>query len=131
MRKIIFVVAVVITVILHFTYGVEDPEAQVIIMNEPLPAEAGDARQIQLEFDPDTIIPNEITLGAAEQVVWVITNTDKDEDHTFIDYEAGLTETVVVPGQTVRRLWTAPTTPGKYEPYCTIHPWIRMVLIVE
>lgn len=112
-------------------FGCGGNKASEVIMDEPVPSGAGDARHIELEFDPDTIIPNEVTIKAGEKILWVLTNTDDEEDHNFIEYEAGIDEILVVPGQTVRRLWTATNTPGTYEPYCAIHPWIRMTLIVE
>ncbi|MDW7673321.1 MAG: cupredoxin domain-containing protein [Bacillota bacterium] len=111
--------------------GGGDSANQNVVMDEPVPAGAGDATEVVLEFDPDTITPNEVTMKAGEKILFVITNTDQEEDHNFLDSDSGLKEILVVPGQTVRRLWTAPSSPGVYEPYCAIHPWIRMTFVVE
>ncbi|HHW06891.1 MAG TPA: hypothetical protein GXX34_05070 [Clostridia bacterium] len=108
------------------------PEAGVdYVLDEPVPEGAEDARVIELEFTPQTIIPNEVTMKTGEKILFVIKNTDPDGEHNFLDAASGLPEILVYPSQTVRRLWTAPTTPGEYEPTCTIHPWIKMKFIVE
>lgn len=101
------------------------------IVDEPMPSGAEDARKIELDFTPETIKPNEVTMKAGEKILFVIANTDEEEEHNFLDPNAELKEILVHPGQTVRRLWTAPTEPGVYEPNCAIHPWIRMTFIVE
>lgn len=129
MQRGVFLAIIIILSLMLFGCG--GSKASEVIMDEPVPSGAGDARHIELEFDPDTILPNTVNIKAGEKILWVITNTDVEEDHNFIEYEAGLEEILVVPGQTVRRLWTATSTPGTYEPYCAIHPWIRMTLIVE
>lgn len=101
------------------------------VLDEPVPEGAEDARVIELEFTPQTIIPNEVTMKAGEKILFVIKNTDDEGEHNFLDAASGLPEILVYPSQTVRRLWTAPTQPGEYEPMCTIHPWIKMKFIVE
>ena len=101
------------------------------VMDEPMPSGAEDAHKIELVFTPETINPNEVKMKAGEEVLFVIKNTDEEEDHNFLDPDGGLDEILVHPGQTVRRLWTAPDKPGVYEPNCAIHPWIRMTFVVE
>ncbi len=103
-------------------------------MDEPVPAGAENARKIELAFTADDIQPDSVTMKTGEKVLFVIKNTDsgpKAEDHNFLNPEAGLSEILVHPGQTVRRLWTAPTKPGTYGPSCAIHPWIRMTFVVQ
>lgn len=103
------------------------------VVDEPVPGGAENARQIELVFSADDIKPNSVTMKAGEKVLFVIKNTDleKKEDHNFLSREAGLSEILVHPGQTARRLWTASSKPATYEPSCTIHPWIRMSFVVQ
>jgi plastocyanin len=56
---------------------------------------------------------------------------DLNEDHNLVGPDIGLREIIVVPGQTVRRVWHTSDTPGEYWVGCTIHPWIAMTIIVE
>ena len=100
-------------------------------MDEPVPKGAGDAKTVNLTFTPETIVPNQLMLKAGEKVLFVIKNTDPKEDHNFLEPDAGLEEILVHPGQTVRRLWTAPSKAGEYVPSCNIHPWISMTLVVQ
>jgi uncharacterized cupredoxin-like copper-binding protein len=103
------------------------------VVDEPAPAGAENARQVELVFSADDIKPNSVTFKGGEKVLFVIKNTDmeKKEDHNFLSREVSLSEILVHSGQTVRRLWTVPTKPGTYEPSCTIHPWIRMTFLVQ
>ncbi|ADU65317.1 hypothetical protein Selin_0569 [Desulfurispirillum indicum S5] len=101
------------------------------IKDEPVPPGAEGARVVELEFTPETILPNTITLNAGEKALFVIRNTDEDGEHNFLSSEAELSEILVYGGQTVRRLWTVTDKPGTYEPLCTLHPWIKMTMIVE
>lgn len=103
------------------------------VVDEPAPAGAENARQVELVFSADDIKPNSVTFKGGEKVLFVIKNTDmeKKEDHNFLSREVSLSEILVHSGQTVRRLWTVPTKPGTYEPSCTIHPWIRMTFVVQ
>lgn len=99
--------------------------------DEPIPAGAEDARVIELDFTPETILPNTVNIKAGEKILFVIKNTDEDGEHNFLSSTADLPEILVYGGQTVRRLWTAPGEPGVHEPLCTLHPWIKMTFIVE
>ena len=101
------------------------------VMDEPMPKGAEGLRVIELDFTIETILPNDITLKAGEKVLFVITNSDPKEDHNLIEADAGLREILVHPGQTARRIWTAPAKTGSYIPACAIHPWIRMTMVVE
>ncbi|WP_027390210.1 cupredoxin domain-containing protein [Chrysiogenes arsenatis] len=107
------------------------PVTQETVKEEPAPAGAEDAREIILTFTPETIEPNEITMKAGEKILFVITNTDDEGEHNFLSAEAELPEILVNPEATVKRVWTAPTTPGTYGAMCTIHPWIKMTFVVE
>jgi len=40
-------------------------------------------------------------------------------------------EMLVIPGQTIRRTWTAYDVPGEYRAGCTIHSWIDMTIVIE
>ncbi len=101
------------------------------VMDEPAPSGASDAREIKLDFTSEKINPNSVEMKPSEKVMFTIHNTDPKEDHNFLDPDSGLKEIVVHPGQTVRRLWTAPTKPGTYYPSCAIHPWIKMTFVVK
>ncbi len=101
------------------------------VLVEDTPPGAEDARTIQLDFTPETIIPNEITMKPGEKILFEIKNTDLDGEHNFLGADVGLPEILVHAGQTVKRVWHAPDTPGTYEPLCTLHPWIKMTFVIE
>jgi plastocyanin len=107
-----------------------------IIMDEPVPAGAEDAMVIELEFTVDEIIPHTVTIPAGQKVLFVIYNSDTkegdlNEDHNLVAPDIGLQEMIVIPGQTIRRLWTAYDVPGEYRVGCTIHSWIDMTMVIE
>ena len=107
-----------------------------IIMDEPVPAGAEDAMVIELEFTVDEIIPHTVTIPAGQKVLFVIYNSDTkegdlNEDHNLVAPDIGLQEMIVLPGQTIRRLWTAYDVPGEYRAGCTIHSWIDMTIVIE
>ena len=101
------------------------------VMDEPMPSGGENAKKIELTFTRDAISPSSVTMKAGEKVLFVIKNVDSQEDHNLLEPDAGLKEILVHPGQTVRRLWTAPDKAGAYEPTCAIHPWIRMTITVQ
>ena len=107
-----------------------------IIMDEPVPAGAEDAMVVELEFTVDEIIPNQVTIPAGQEVLFVIYNSDTkegdlNEDHNLVAPDIVLKEMIVIPGQTIRRLWTAYDVPGEYRVGCTIHSWIDMTIVIE
>ena len=107
-----------------------------IIMDEPVPKGADDAFLVELEFTAEEIVPNHITIPAGEKIYFVVYNSDTaegdmNEDHNLVSPDLGLREILVVPGQTVRRIWEGYDTPGTYKVGCTIHPWIVMEITVE
>ena len=107
-----------------------------IIMDEPMPAGAEDAFVVELEFTAEVIVPDKITIPAGQEILFVVYNSDTgegdmNEDHNLVGPELGLREIIVVPGQTVRRLWDGYDEPGTYTVGCTIHPWILMEITVE
>lgn len=107
-----------------------------IIMDEPVPAGAEDAIVVELEFTADDIVPDTITIPADADILFVVHNSDTqegdlNEDHNLVEPEIELQEILVVPGQTVRRLWHSYDKPGEYRVGCTIHPWIDMTFVVE
>ncbi len=97
-----------------------------VVMDEPVPAGAEGAKIVELTFSPEDIKPANVTLKAGEKVLFVIKNTDPKEDHNLVGTDVSLKEILVKPGQTVRRLWTAPSKTGEFPVGCTIHPEIRM-----
>ena len=106
------------------------------IVDEPVPAGAEDAMVIELEFTVDEIIPHTVTIPAGQKVLFVIYNSDTkegdlNEDHNLVAPDIGLQEMIVLPGQTIRRLWTAYDVPGEYRAGCTIHSWIDMTIVIE
>jgi plastocyanin len=107
-----------------------------IIIDEPVPAGAEDAMVIELEFTVDEIIPHTVTIPAGQKVLFVIYNSDTkegdlNEDHNLVAPDIGLQEMIVLPGQIIRRLWTAYDVPGEYRAGCTIHSWIDMTIVIE
>ena len=105
-----------------------------IVMDEPVPAGAEDALVVELDFTADVSIPATFTIPVGQKVLFVISNSDTvelNEDHNLVGPEIGLREIIVVPGQTVRRLWDGYDVAGEYRVGCTIHPWIDMTLIFE
>lgn len=108
--------------------------AEEIIMDEPVPAGAEGLMVIELNFTADEIFPTTVTVPANTEVLFVISNSDTvelNEDHNLVGPEIGLQEIIVVPGQTVRRIWTTYDQPGEYRVGCTIHPWIDMTIVIE
>jgi plastocyanin len=107
-----------------------------IIMDEPVPPGGENAYKVELEFTQDEIIPNEVSIPADTDVLFVVYNSDTkegdlNEDHNLVGPDIGLDEILVVPGQTVRRLWHSYDVPGEYRVGCTIHPWIDMTINIE
>ena len=99
---------------------------QPIVMDEPVPSGAEGAQIVELVFNEKEIKPEMVSIKPGAQVLFVIKNTDPKEDHNLVGTDVGLKEIVVKPGQTVRRLWTAPSKTGEFPIGCTIHPEIRM-----
>ncbi|MFC1936576.1 hypothetical protein ACFLYP_02790 [Chloroflexota bacterium] len=107
-----------------------------IIMDEPMPSGGEDAILVELEFTAEVIVPDEITIPADTDILFVVFNSDVEagdmnEDHNLVGPEIGLREILVVPGQTARRIWHSYDVPGTYRVGCTIHPWIIMTFIIE
>jgi plastocyanin len=104
-------------------------------MDEPMPRGGEKAFLVELEFSAEEIIPNHITIPAGEKILFVVYNSDTsgdmNEDHNLVSPDLGLREILVVPGQTVRRIWDGYDEPGTYKVGCTIHPWIVMEITVE
>ena len=69
--------------------------------------------------------PDEFHVLAGTQVVWVNADSD-DHDVTAVDYRWG-SPVLVVGASYVRDFME----PGEYRYFCTIHPFMRGVLIVE
>lgn len=97
-----------------------------VVMDEPVPAGAEGAKIVELTFSSADITPDKVSIKAGGKVLFVIKNTDKQDDHNLVGTDIGLKEILVKPGQTVRRLWTAPAKTGEFPSGCTIHPEIRM-----
>ena len=97
-----------------------------VVMDEPVPSGAEGAQIVELVFNEKEIKPEMVSIKPGAKVLFVIKNTDPKEDHNLVGTDVGLKEIVVKPGQTVRRLWTAPSKTGEFPIGCTIHPEIRM-----
>lgn len=133
MKKLLLLAVLAAALLLAGCGGSKQVE---LVMDEPVPAGAEDALVIELEFTVDEIIPAEVSIPAGAKVLFVIFNSDTkegdlNEDHNLVSPEIGLKEIIVVPGQTVRRLWTAYDKPGEYRVGCTIHSWIDMRFNIE
>ena len=128
MRKLIVLVAVLALMLLVVACGSSKPP---VVMDEPVPAGAEGAQVVNLTFNTTDINPATVTVKANQKVLFVIKNTDPKEDHNLVSTDLGIKEILVVPGQTVRRLWTPSVKPGEYPAGCTIHPDIRMKINVQ
>ncbi len=61
-----------------------------VVVDEPAPSGSSDAREIKLDFTAETINPNTVEMKSGEKVMFTIKNTDKKEDHNFLDPDGGL-----------------------------------------
>jgi len=134
MKKYLLFVAALLMVLMLSACGGGDSDE--VVMDEPVPAGAENLMKIELEFSADEIIPNTVTIPADTDVLFVIYNSDSqegdlNEDHNLVAPDIGLQEILVVPGQTVRRVWHSYDEAGEYRAGCTIHSWIDMTLIIE
>ena len=135
MKNKLFVLFVLLAVVVLSlaACGGGSPAGDEIVMDEPVPAGAEDAMLVELEFTVDEIVPNHVSIPAGQDVLFVIYNSDTEEgdlneDHNLVAPDIGLQEMLVVPGQTIRRTWTAYDQPGEYRAGCTIHSWIDMTI---
>lgn len=135
MKKIFLISMMMLAVFILAACG-GGGDSDEIIMDEPVPAGAEDAMVVELEFTVDEIIPNQVTIPAGQEVLFVIYNSDTkegdlNEDHNLVAPDIVLKEMIVIPGQTIRRLWTAYDVTGEYRVGCTIHSWIDMTIVIE
>ena len=136
MKKYCFILVSILVALALVACGGGNDAADEVIMDEPVPAGAEDAQVVELEFTVDEIVPNTVTIPADSDVLFVIYNSDTkegdlNEDHNLVAPDIGLQEILVVPGQTVRRVWHSYDQPGEYRIGCTIHPWIDMTVVIE
>ena len=138
MKKVIFTFSISFVLIAMITSGCggNNAVAENVVMEEPVPPGAEDAFLVELEFSEDEIIPDRVTIPADTDILFVIYNSDTNEgglneDHNLVGPEIGLNEILVVPGQTVRRIWHSFGESGEYRVGCTIHPWIDMTIVIE
>ena len=74
--------------------------------------------------------PAEITVKPGETVRFVVTNDDPYL-HNFVSQEAGI-PFLNLPGNTTQTVtWTAPAQIGAYTAICTLHPGMRLSIVVE
>ncbi|GEM_PF-720647 len=134
-KKYIFTTALFLFALILSACGNSDGGGD-IVMDEPVPAGAEDAMVIELEFTQDEIVPNRVAVPAGQKVLFVIYNSDTktgdlNEDHNLVAPDIELQEMLVIPGQTIRRLWDGYDVPGEYRAGCTIHSWIDMTIVIE
>jgi len=129
MRKLFLIVAILVVMVMTVACGGSSKPA--VVMDEPVPAGAEGAQTVNLSFNTTDIVPGTIKVKAGQKVLFVIKNTDPKEDHNLVSTETGIKEILVVPGQTARRLWTPTAKAGEYNAGCTIHPNIRMKIVIE
>lgn len=129
MRKLILLVTIVMVMVLVVACGGSSKPP--VVLDEPVPAGAEGAQTVNLTFNTTDINPGTVSVKGGQKVLFVIKNTDPKEDHNVVSPELGIKEILVVPGQTVRRLWTPPTKAGEYNAGCTIHSDIRMKITVQ
>jgi len=135
MKKYVVIVLLLMAAVLLAACG-GGGQSEEIIMDEPMPKGGEDAFLVELEFSAEEIVPDHITIPAGEKILFVVFNSDTEsgdmnEDHNLVSPDLGLREILVVPGQTVRRIWEGYEEPGTYKVGCTIHPWIVMEITVE
>ncbi len=129
MRKLILLVALV--VVMALGVACDNKAKSSVVMDEPKPAGSEGAQEVALSFNTTDISPAKVTVKAGQKVLFVVKNTDPKEDHNVVSQDLGIKEILVVPGQTARRLWTPTAKPGEYNVGCTIHPDIRMTIVVQ
>lgn len=128
MRKLILLVTVMMALVL---VACDNKAKAPVVMDEPKPAGSEGAQEVNLSFNTTDIAPAKVTVKAGQKVLFVVKNTDPKEDHNVVSQDLGIKEILVVPGQTARRLWTPTAKPGEYNVGCTIHPDIRMTIVVQ
>jgi len=136
MKKYVSVLILLFVALILAACGGGGNAGDEVIMDEPVPPGAEGAMVVELEFTVDEIVPDKITIPADTDILFVIHNSDTkegdlNEDHNLVEPEIGLQEILVMPGQTVRRLWHSYDKPGEYRVGCTIHPWINMTFVIE
>lgn len=108
-------------------YGQSAPTA------EPTPFGATPApvdEEIQIAALNVRFSPTQITVKPGETVRFVVTNNDPYL-HNFGSGEAAI-PFVSLPGNTTQTVtWTAPTTKGAYTALCTLHPGMRLTIVIE
>jgi plastocyanin len=128
MRTVLPIIILLCLVVLVVACG---GSQQQVVMDEPVPAGAEGAQVVELIFTSTEIKPDKVSVKSGAKVLFVIKNTDKQDDHNLVGADIGLKEILVKPGQTARRLWTAPTKTGEFPSGCTIHPEIRMKFTIQ
>jgi hypothetical protein len=136
MKKYFPLLVLLLAVLALIGCGSSQDAGQEIVMDEPVPPGAEDATVVELEFSAEEIVPNRVAVPSDSDVLFVVYNSDTqegdlNEDHNLVGPDIGLPEILVLPGQTVRRLWHSYGEPGEYRIGCTIHPWIDMTLVIE
>ncbi len=90
---------------------------------------AGKPQVVELTLTPTDMKPGEITVKVGSTVHFVITNTDKTEEHNLVAAKAKLKEILVAPKSTVEADWVVPATPGDFEVPCSIHREIIPLMV--
>lgn len=85
------------------------------------PAASNVSQAVELTLTPTDMRPGEITVKVGSTVHFVVTNSDKTEEHNLVAAKIKFKELLVPPKSTVETDWVVPNTPGDFEVPCSIH----------
>ncbi len=97
---------------------------------------SGDLSLPGCEETDECYTPSEVTVDVGEKII--MTNIDPAGIHTFTAYTleddlptaSGIFDSSMLMGENLTFEWTADTV-GEVPYYCTLHPWMRGIIIVQ
>ncbi len=127
MRRLIFglFIAVILGVVGYFVF-IGKPSISDVPSSVPT-TEVEQGQMGIIEIKNFSFSPNKQTAKPGEKIT--VTNRDI-VGHTVTSDQDGLFDTGLI-GRNESKTFSAPTTPGEYPYYCTPHPFMKAVLVVE
>jgi plastocyanin len=93
------------------------PQGRVIVLNPK-----GSGTNPSLTFEPQVV---KVKINVNNTVVWV---NDDNVIHAVVARDGSFNFPSISPGQSVSFTFTRP---GKYDYYCSLHPWMTGTVVVE